>query len=130
MSDPTSMGVPAASPAPPPAPVPPVRKKGRVGTVITWIVVVLVVLGGAYWRLVVPALADAKFKVGACLDISTQGDDAEVDPNVVDCGSSSAQSKIIAVFDGKTNDDAKSVCPAGYAASLARKDKLFCLAEN
>jgi hypothetical protein len=129
MSDPTQMGVPAAAPAPLAAPVaPPAKKKSRAGTIITWIIVVLVLLGTAYWKFAIPAMEDAKFKVGACLDVSTQGDDAEVSPKVVDCASSTAHSKIIAVFSGKTNADAASVCPDSYEASLEYKNKLFCLA--
>jgi hypothetical protein len=73
-------------------------------------------------------MEDAKFVVGACLDVSTQGDDAEVSPKVVDCASSAAHSKIIAVVAGKTNADAETVCPSSYEASLEYKSKLFCLA--
>jgi hypothetical protein len=36
----------------------------------------------------------------------------------------------VAVFDGKHNADAASVCPNDYVASMERKNKLFCLVGN
>jgi hypothetical protein len=129
MTEPAPLDAPA--PTPPPAPAPPAKKKrGAAGAIIIWIIIALAIVGVAYWRFVIPVLEDRKFVVGACLDIDPQGGDAvAVNPNVVDCGSSTAKSKIVAVFDGKHNADAQSVCPSEYVASMERKDKLFCLVQ-
>jgi hypothetical protein len=130
MTEPAPLDAPA--PTPPAAPAPPATKKrGAAGTVLIWIIMLLAVVGVAYWRWVIPLMEDRKFVVGACLDLDPNGiDTISVNPNVVDCGSSAAKSKIIAVFDGKHNADASSVCPNEYVASMERKNKLFCLVGN
>jgi hypothetical protein len=130
MTDPAPLDAPAP-PAPPASAPSATKKRGAAGTVIIWIILMLAVVGVGYWRFVLPVIADRTFVVGACLDLDPTGADATaVNPNVVDCGSSAAKSKIVAVFDGKHNADAPIVCPSDYIASMERKDKLFCLVGN
>ena len=101
------------------------------------IIGVLVVIGGIVYAVVLPMLADNKFKVGACLDTMPGSTIATVvDPKVVDCGDAAAQSKIIATLEGKTLDEFEDACPPetlaaiGFkASSPLGKDKLLCLAE-
>ncbi len=101
------------------------------------IIGVLVVIGGIVYSVVLPMLADNKFKVGACLDtIPTSTATTTVDPKVVDCSDPAAESKIIAAFEGKTLDDAEADCPSEWVAAISfeassplGKDKLLCLVE-
>jgi hypothetical protein len=100
---------------------------------------VLIVLGGIVYQVVLPAIADSKYKVGACLDFiptSTVSTSLTEDPKVVDCNDSAAQSKIIAAIEGKTLSDAKTACPTEWVAAISfdaqsffSKDKLLCLVE-
>jgi hypothetical protein len=118
------------TPAPVPAPTEPEKSKGGARKVISTIVVVLVVLGGLFVKFGLPYLEDQKFKVGACLDVDLDGPDGNIDEiNAVDCSSSDAKSKIIAIFDG-TVEDTDRLCPETAIAGVQRDDKLFCVVYN
>jgi hypothetical protein len=128
MTELTPNPVPGA-PAPVPAPTEP-AKKGGAGKVIGTIVVVLVVLGGLFVKFGLPYLEASKFEVGTCLDVDLDGPDGTIDEiNAVDCSSSDAKSKIVAIFDG-TVEDTDRLCPATAIAGVQRDDKLFCVVYN
>jgi hypothetical protein len=122
-----------------PAPTAPSTSKSP-WRVIGPIVAIIVVIGGyVIFKGVIPAMADNKYKVGACLDTiptSTTSQTLDTKPKVVDCTDSAAKSKIIAAIEGKTLDDAATACPSDWqaaisfkASSIITKDKLLCLVE-
>lgn len=124
--------------APPPAAAPPPKKKSNALKIVLAVVGVLVVLCGvgifALARLVSSAL---DFSAGNCVNVMPTSEVAvEVTPIAVSCDSAEAQAKIIAVHEGKTLDEADTLCatdPSYIAAlQLSRGSSvtLLCLAEN
>jgi hypothetical protein len=123
----------------PPGPVGTPRRRN--GLKITLIVLaVVVVLGGAgafaaYWFLV--RGVDRLYTVGNCLDTPALSAPAgTAGPSVVDCADPAAQSRIVAVFDGRTSTDGEALCSAvpGAVAHMqltlsSGSTKLLCLGE-
>ncbi len=136
MTDTTPPANPYGAPPPQPgAPVPgtpaePAKKKGGPGRLIGIIVAVLVIGGFAVFQYVLPAIEDSRFKVDACLDYFPTGIfETDIDPQVVDCGSSDAQSRIVAVFEDSSTADMEELCPANATAGVQRDTTLYCIVE-
>jgi hypothetical protein len=129
MTDPTAANPPA--PAVPEAPA----KKGGAGRIIGIVIAVLLVGGGLLYNFVIaPAIENAKWKVGACIDIAPVSEvTVQVDPKIVDCSSSEAKSEIIAVFEGSNLDDAEAKCTQPNATGAIQNEDgttLYCLANK
>jgi uncharacterized membrane protein len=122
----SSGGFPPPGAAPAEAP----KKSGGARKLLSIIIPVLVVAGFIVYRFVLPAIEDAKYKVGACTDVSLTSNATQVEANVVDCASAEALSKIIAIRTDTPLSAADTACPEEWIVAVERKGDLLCLAEK
>jgi hypothetical protein len=135
---PSPFPAPGQSPAggfPPPGATPaaeaPAKKSGGARKIISIVVPVLIVAGFIVYRFVLPAIEDAKFKVGACVDqiaTSTVVTTSTEDPNIVDCNDAAARARIIEVIENSSISQLDTACPAEAVAGFTRGDTLYCVA--